>query len=152
MGFNSMRFSIFSDYSLRVLMYLGSKPERLATIAEIAQFYGISENHLMKVVNQLATLGYIETIRGKGGGMRLARDPKTIILGKVIRDTEKDFALAECFNDHSTCRIQSDCSLQTVLSSALAGMFSVLDKHTLEDIIIKPNMIIQFIKRQVVDS
>ena len=147
-----MRFSIFSDYSLRVLMYLGSKQERLATIAEIAQFYGISENHLMKVVNQLGTLGYIQTIRGKGGGMRLAREPKTIILGKVIRDTEKDFALAECFNEHSACRIQSDCALQTVLSSALAGMFSVLDEHTLEDIIIKPNMIIQFIKRQVVGN
>ncbi|MEI7532119.1 MAG: Rrf2 family transcriptional regulator [Betaproteobacteria bacterium] len=142
-----MRFSIFTDYSLRVLMYLGSQHERLATISEIAQFYGISENHLMKVVNQLGNLGYIETIRGKGGGMRLARDPKKIIIGKVIRDTETDFALAECFNDNSSCRIQSDCSLQTILSSALAGLFGVLDKYTLEDIIVKPNMIIQFIKR-----
>ena len=142
-----MRFSICTDYSLRVLMYLGSQHERLATISEIAQFYGISENHLMKVVNQLGNLGYIETIRGKGGGMRLARDPKKIIIGKVIRDTETDFALAECFNDNSSCRIQSDCSLQTILSSALAGLFGVLDKYTLEDIIVKPNMIIQFIKR-----
>ena len=142
-----MRLSIFSDYSLRVLMYLGSQNGRLATISEIAQFYGISENHLMKVVNQLGTLGYIETIRGKGGGLRLARDPKKIILGRVIRDTETDFALAECFNDDSACRIQSDCGLQTVLSSALAGMFAVLDKHTLEDIIIKPNVFVQFIKR-----
>ena len=146
-----MRLSVFSDYSLRVLMYLGSQNERLTTIAEIAQFYGVSENHLMKVVNQLGTLGYIQTIRGKGGGMRLARKPKTIILGNVIRDTESDFALAECLNDHSGCRIQSECVLQTILSSALAGMFAVLDKHSLEDIIIKPNSNVQFIKRAIPD-
>ena len=142
-----MRLSAFSDYSLRVLMFLGSHRERLSTILEIAEFYGISENHLMKVVNQLSTMGYVETVRGKGGGMRLAMEPKKIKLGDVIRNTESDFALAECFGDNSVCRIQTACALQTVLSSALAGMFNVLDKHTLEDIIIKPNVFIQFIKR-----
>ena len=142
-----MRLSAFSDYSLRVLMFLGSHRERLSTILEIAEFYGISENHLMKVVNQLSTMGYVDTVRGKGGGMRLAMEPKKIKLGDVIRNTESDFALAECFGDNSVCRIQTACVLQTVLSSALAGMFNVLDKHTLEDIIIKPNVFIQFIKR-----
>ena len=142
-----MRLSAFSDYSLRVLMFLGSHRERLSTILEIAEFYGISENHLMKVVNQLSTMGYVDTVRGKGGGMRLAMEPKKIKLGDVIRNTESDFALAECFGDNSVCRIQTACALQTVLSSALAGMFNVLDKHTLEDIIIKPNVFIQFIKR-----
>ena len=142
-----MRLSAFSDYSLRVLMFLGSHRERLSTILEIAEFYGISENHLMKVVNQLSTMGYVDTVRGKGGGMRLAMEPKKIKLGDVIRNTESDFALAECFGDNSVCRIQTACVLQTVLSSALAGMFNVLDKHTLEDIIIKPNVFIHFIKR-----
>ena len=142
-----MRLSAFSDYSLQVLMFLGSHRERLSTILEIAEFYGISENHLMKVVNQLSTMGYVDTVRGKGGGMRLAMEPKKIKLGDVIRNTESDFALAECFGDNSVCRIQTACALQTVLSSALAGMFNVLDKHTLEDIIIKPNVFIQFIKR-----
>ena len=142
-----MRLSAFSDYSLRVLMFLGSHRERLSTILEIAEFYGISENHLMKVVNQLSTMVYVDTVRGKGGGMRLAMEPKKIKLGDVIRNTESDFALAECFGDNSVCRIQTACVLQTVLSSALAGMFNVLDKHTLEDIIIKPNVFIQFIKR-----
>ena len=131
-----MRLSAFSDYSLRVLMFLGGHRDRLSTISEIAEFYGISENHLMKVVNQLGAMGYV------------AKEPTKIKLGDVIRDTESDFALAECFGENSVCRIQTACALQTVLSSALAGMFAVLDRHTLEDIIIKPNVFIQFIKRK----
>ena len=106
-----MRLSTFSDYNLRVLMYLGIQPDRLTTIAEIAAAHEISENHLMKVVHQLGRSGYIETVRGKGGGMRLAWPPKEIVLGEVIRQTEGANVMAECFAENCTCRIQPACRL-----------------------------------------
>ena len=133
-----MRLSSFSDYSLRVLMYLGIQPDRLATIGEIAAAHQISENHLMKVVHQLGRGGYIETVRGKGGGMRLAREPQDIVLGDVLRQTEGDFAMAECFADDSSCRIQAACQLRRVLDQALSAMFRVLDDYTLADLLRKP--------------
>lgn len=133
-----MRLSTFSDYSLRVLMYLGMQPDRLATIAEIAAAYGISQAHLMKVVHQLGRAGYVETVRGKGGGMRLARTPKDIVLGEVIRQTETDLDLAGCFSGGDFCNLQGACRLQSVLDEALKGMFLVLDGYTLEDLIVKP--------------
>jgi len=140
-----MRLSTFSDYSLRVLMYLGVQPDRLATIAEIAAVYEISENHLMKVVHQLGRSGYIETVRGKGGGMRLAKAPPDIVLGDVIRQTESDFALVECFGDDSCCRIQSACRLHAVLDEALNALFLVLDGYTLADLLEKPQSMVQAI-------
>lgn len=133
-----MRLSTFSDYSLRVLMYLGVQPDRLATIAEIAAAHEISENHLMKVVHQLGRSGYLETVRGKGGGMRLARAPKDIVLGEVIRQTEGDIAMVECFADNPSCRILSACRLRGILGEALSAMFLVLDGYTLADLLEKP--------------
>lgn len=131
-----MRLSTFSDYSLRVLMYLGAQPDRLATIAEIAASHGISESHLMKVVHQLGRCGFIETVRGKGGGMRLALAAKDIVLGDVIRHTESDFTLVECFADNAECRIQGACCLHSILDQALKALFLVLDGYTLADLLV----------------
>lgn len=136
-----MRLSTFSDYSLRVLMYLGVHTERLTTIAEIAGAYGISENHLMKVVHQLGRMGYIETVRGKGGGMRLAKQPTDIRLGEVIHQTETDWALVECFATGANCQIHTACRLPAILDEALAAMFSVLDRYTLADLLQSPDQL-----------
>ncbi len=133
-----MRLSAFSDYSLRVLMYLGVQTGRLATIAEIASAHDISKSHLMKVVHQLGRGGYIETVRGKGGGLRLAHEPQKIVVGEVIRHTESDFTLAECFGDKTTCRIQGACCLPAILNEALKAMFLILDGYTLADLLRAP--------------
>lgn len=133
-----MRLSNFSDYSLRVLMYLAADADRLATIGEIAAGHAISENHLMKVVHQLGRYGYLETVRGKGGGMRLARSPETIVLGEVLRQTETDFMLAECLGSDATCRIQGACGLKRIFNEALSAMFLVLDSYTLADLLADP--------------
>jgi len=140
-----MRLSTFSDYSLRVLMYLGVLPNRLATIAEIAAAHEISENHLMKVVHQLGRNGYVETVRGKGGGMRLGRAPQDIVLGAVIRQTESDLALVECFTDQAACRIRPACRLHAILDEALNAMFLVLDGYTLADLLENPKGLVQAI-------
>lgn len=130
-----MRLSTFTDYCLRTLMYVGAERERLVTIGEIAQAHGISENHLMKVAHHLSRSGFIDTQRGKGGGMRLARDPGKIVLGDVIRQTETDFALVECMGDASSCRLGGDCELQGILQEALTALLKVMDGYTLADLI-----------------
>ena len=128
-----MQITAFSDYALRVLLYLGLQPpDRLTTIGEIAQAYHIPQNHLMKVVHLLGQKGYVETKRGKGGGIRLLFKPESIIIGKVLRDTEDNLNLVECFNpDLSRCTIQSACRLQWVLYRGLEAMLTELDKYTL---------------------
>ena len=131
-----MRLTTFSDYSLRVLTYLGVNDGRLATVGEIAAAYGVSEHHLVKVVHHLSQQGYVETTRGKGGGMRLARPPRDINIGKVLRATEDTLGLVECFDAASSeCRIESACVLKGMLGHALEAFFAVLDRHTLTDLL-----------------
>lgn len=130
-----MKLTLYSDYSLRVLMYIARKDERVQ-IDEIAKFYGISKNHLTKVVNNLATLGYIETTRGRGGGMKIKIQPEDINIGKLIRKTEETLTIVECFDrETNTCPIAGRCGLQGVLGEALAAYMAVLDKYTLEDVL-----------------
>jgi len=133
-----MRLTTFTDYTLRVLIYLGTQQgeARRATIGDIATAYGISENHLMKIVHHLAQQGYVETTRGKGGGMRLARTPEEINIGDVVRGAEEDLAVVECFQkDNQNCPIVHACTLRGILGSAMNAFFEVLDSHTLTDLL-----------------
>lgn len=130
-----MHLTTFTDYTLRVLMYLALDRTRLATIPEIADAYGISRNHLMKVVHQLARAGVIESVRGKGGGLKLARAPEAIRVGEVVRATEGGAAIVECLSDDpSACRIAGACRLKHVLSEAFDALYESLDRHTLADL------------------
>jgi Rrf2 family nitric oxide-sensitive transcriptional repressor len=131
-----MQLTRFTDYALRALVYLGAHRERLSTISEIAAFYDISEAHLMKIVNRLATVGYIETLRGKGGGMRLSREPHLINLGDVVRDTEDNMNIVECFDPtRQSCPLLPACTLKSVLTEARRNFIATLDRHTLKDVL-----------------
>lgn len=131
-----MRLTSFSDYTLRVLMFLALDPDRRATIPEIAAAYGISENHLMKVVHQLAKNGTLESVRGKGGGIRLARAPETIHLGDVVRASEGPGPIVECMSDTTPgCRIAPSCRLTGILAGAFDALYAHLDRYTLADLI-----------------
>jgi Rrf2 family transcriptional regulator, nitric oxide-sensitive transcriptional repressor len=129
-----MRLTAFSDYSLRTLICLAVKGQ--STIAEISRLYGISEAHLNKVIHQLGIAGDIETIRGRGGGIRLARPPATINVGAVVRRTE-DLALVTCL-EGGACLIAPACILQTALKEALAAFLTVLDGYTVADLVSSP--------------
>lgn len=126
---------MYTDFSLRVLIYLGTKEKGdLSTIQAISDAYGISKNHLMKVTHELGKLGYIETIRGRGGGIRLAKEPEDIIIGQVVRHTEDDFHLVECFDSKTnSCVISPVCGLKGALNRALFAYLKVLDEYTLAD-------------------
>lgn len=131
-----MRLTTFSDYALRVLMYAGAAGDRLITIEETARTYSISRTHLMKVVNALTRAGYLKSVRGRSGGFTLARDPQDIHLGAVIRETEPDFALTECFSPGNQCVITACCRLPEVLNEALNAFVAVLDGYTLADLML----------------
>jgi len=131
-----LRLTAYTDYSLRVLIYLALKGDTLATISEIAKSYAISENHLMKVVHQLGVAGYVETVRGRGGGLRLAKPSASIGLGEVIRRTEPDMAIVSCFKPvNEPCAIRPSCVLKTALEEARDAFVGVLDGYTLQDLI-----------------
>ncbi|RFC34934.1 MAG: transcriptional regulator, BadM/Rrf2 family [Candidatus Nitrotoga sp. SPKER] len=139
-----MQFTHFTDYSLRTLIYLGAQKNMLATISEVAAKYGISRSHLTKVVHQLANRGYIQTTRGKGGGMRLARLPQLINLGDVVRDMEENINLVECFNaKNQSCPLLPACTLKSVLLEARKNFFDTLDRYTLADLLTNQSFMIK---------
>lgn len=137
-----MRLTNYTDYSLRVLIYLSlKKPNELANITEIAEAYDISRNHLTKVIHELGRMGVIHTIRGRGGGIKLAMRPEEINIGEIVRKTEDDFNIVECFEDGSfQCVISPVCGLKHVLNDALSAYFNVLDQFTIADIVKGPNI------------
>ncbi len=132
-----MRLTLHTDYALRVLVHVGLRGGELVTINEIADTYGISKNHLTKVVHQLGRSGYLETVRGKYGGVRLLVAPGDVRLGDFIRRTEEDFALARCMrdDDHDKCLIEGSCVARKAFGQGLAAFFSTLDNYTLADML-----------------
>ena len=129
-----MRLTTLSDYALRVLMYAAATGDRLITIEETAQAYNVSRAHLMKVVNILTRGGFLKGVRGRAGGFTLARPPEAINLGEVLRTTEPDFALVECFATGNQCIVTGCCKLPTILNEALNNFVATLDRYTLADL------------------
>ena len=134
-----MRLTLHTDYALRVLVHVGLRDGELVTINDIADSYQISKNHLTKVVHQLGRAGYLETVRGKYGGVRLMMDPQAICLGDFIRQTEEDFALARCLDDNECqadqCRISSSCLARVAYGKGLKAFFTELNRVTIGDMI-----------------
>jgi Rrf2 family nitric oxide-sensitive transcriptional repressor len=130
-----MRLTLWTDYALRTLIYVGARDERLSTIAEIAGSFEISKTHLMKIVNRLAQQGHIETVRGKGGGIRLARRPEQIGVGALVREHEEDLAVMGCLAQSGFCRIESCCVLRRALREATLAFLHTLDGYTLADLL-----------------
>lgn len=134
-----MQLTTYTDYALRVLMYLGVESERLVTVQEIAERYGISRNHLMKVVQDLARAGFVESVRGRGGGLRLGRPAEEITLGAVVRHCEDGFALVQCLGEGGgRCVLSPSCRLRGVMGEALEAFLAVLERHTLADLVRRP--------------
>ncbi|MET3105455.1 Rrf2 family nitric oxide-sensitive transcriptional repressor [Oxalobacteraceae bacterium GrIS 2.11] len=136
-----MRLTAFTDYTLRTLMYLGLHQDQLVTINDIAEVHLVSKNHLMKVVHQLGLSGIVETVRGRNGGLRLKTDPANINIGAIVRQTETDFFMAECFDRaNNSCVYAPGCALKSALGEATAAYLKVLDGVTLHDLILSDPM------------
>lgn len=131
-----MRLTVYTDYALRLLMFLAVKQDGLATIAEVAESYGVSKNHMMKVAHQLGVAGYVETVRGRSGGLRLAKPAASINVGDVVRRTEQDMALVPCFEPgDASCAISPCCTLRHALAEAANAFMGVLDGYSLNDLV-----------------
>jgi Rrf2 family nitric oxide-sensitive transcriptional repressor len=131
-----MRLTLHTDYALRVLLYVGLKREVLTTIPEIVRHFDISTGHVMKVVHRLAQKGYLKTIRGRKGGMRLARRPTEISVGAVVRDMEQELGVLGCLQDNASyCRIQECCLLRRALREATNAFLITLDQYTVADLL-----------------
>jgi Rrf2 family transcriptional regulator, nitric oxide-sensitive transcriptional repressor len=130
-----MRLTFSTDYALRLLMLVGLEMDRLVTIEEVADRFGISKNHLMKVAYRLGQAGYLETVRGRKGGLRLGKVPSQIVVGEVVRQMEPDFAVVECQNPTGYCRITPCCTLRSAMREAVQAFLAKLDQYTLEDLL-----------------
>ncbi|AFI82928.1 Rrf2 family transcriptional regulator [Methylophaga nitratireducenticrescens] len=130
-----MRITSYTDYALRVLIYLAAEPGRKTTIREISTTFGISKNHLMKVVNQLSRLGYIDSVRGKNGGLNLHCSPTEVNLGILFQQTETDLGLVECYTENNTCSITPACQLKHILAEAQQAFIDVLGQYSLADLV-----------------
>lgn len=130
-----MRLTRFTDYSLRVLIYLGLRTDSRVTIREISGAYDISRNHLMKVVSNLARMGYLDARRGPGGGISLARPASEINLADVIRDMEEDLDMVTCFSPDGQCTIKPVCRLKDALGRALEAYITTLEEYNLQDLL-----------------
>lgn len=129
-----MQLTIFTDFGLRSLMYLAAQPERVCSVREISEHYGISRNHLVKVVHRLVQLGLIRSKKGKGGGIQLAKSPDSFRLGELVRQLEPNMDLVECFNQYSnTCKVVSACQLKHYLFEAKESFIQTLNRYTLSD-------------------
>ncbi len=143
-----MRLNVQTDFALRVMMHLAVNPDRHCTIADIAARYGISKNHLMKVAHHLGQEGFVETLRGRSGGLKLARPADQINLGAIVRAMEADFAIVECFeNGAGECLITPACKLKSVLKEAVSAFLNVLDGYTL-DHLVRRNSKLRFLLEQ----
>ncbi len=130
-----MRLTLWTDYALRTLIYVGARKGQFATITQIAESFGISRTHLMKVVNKLGQQGYVDTIRGNGGGIRLTRPPAEIGVGAVVRDSEEELAVMGCLAEAGFCRIEGCCVLRRALHEATLAFLRTLDGYTLADLL-----------------
>lgn len=136
-----MQLTSFTDYGLRSLMYLAKHADRISSVKEIAEYYGISRHHLVKVVHRLGQLGYIETTKGKGGGIRLLRDAKKLRLGELIVALEPGMVIVECFDKATnTCRIADSCQLKRYLREAYKAFIETLNRYSLADAMKHPNL------------
>jgi Rrf2 family transcriptional regulator, nitric oxide-sensitive transcriptional repressor len=134
----AMRLTSFSDYALRLLMMAAAQEDRLITIEEAAEVYDISRTHLMKIANQLTRAGFLKAVRGRSGGLKLGTSPSKIRLGDVIRATEPDFALVECFAADNVCVITRCCRLRGIVGEALEAFMATFDRYTLADLMLRP--------------
>lgn len=135
-----MRLTLYSDLSLRLLMYLAVKEKTTASVREVSEAYRISRGHLIKIVQELTGSGFVETVRGRTGGVRLRRPADEIVVGDVLRATERDFRLAECFSSRtSKCVIAPVCRLRVVLHSAMLAFLDVVDEVTVADLVARPS-------------
>ena len=142
-----MRLTTFTDYALRVLLHVATAPEGRTTVAEVARAYAVSEHHLVKVVHRLGQAGFLSNTRGHGGGLRLARDAGSITVGEVVRRTEGDTLLADCFGDRGRCALVGTCRLLEVLREADAAFYAALDRYTLRDLLGEPRRIAAVLHR-----
>lgn len=143
-----MHITQHTDYALRMLIYLAANTDRLVTIAEVSQRFDVSRSHLMKVANQLVREGFVEGLRGKGGGLRLAREAERIRVGDVVRRMERGMELVECFGHDSQCLLTPNCKLKGVLSNALEAFLQSLDKVALSEVVQAPQrQLLHFVKQ-----